>query len=103
MNYYIPKSTQDYEKIINKGAFAVCMYTTAFCAPCKKIKPRFKEMASLNEDVNFIVADLETISVQDINAVPCFVIFKNGYQTFKGSGSAALKDVSLFLDYTTNK
>lgn len=103
MNYITPESFQHYKDIIDNHKLVVCMYTTKFCAPCKKIKPEFKKLAKIYNDVVFVEVNLENIAVEDIHAVPCFAVYKDSQNDFQEQGIPALKRVQVFLDYLDNK
>lgn len=72
------------KEIKNIKGVAVVDFFATWCNPCKAMKPIFDELANEKKDWHFFVVDVdkaERIAAKcGINAMPTFVIFKDGIQ-----------------------
>lgn len=98
MNYIVAQSTDEYHNVLAAAKVPiVCIYSTTYCGPCKKVKPLFRELAAKMPAYIFVETSLETVYVPDVNAVPCIVVINNEEILFKEYGVAALDKVMAFL------
>lgn len=74
-------------------------YAASWCGNCKIMKPKFKKMASENEEVAFLIVDAEKYpnsrKFANVDNLPTFAAFENGalvdqVQTNKAEGLAEL-------------
>ncbi|WP_040253827.1 thioredoxin family protein [Psychroserpens mesophilus] len=60
----------------------VVQYSASWCGNCRIMKPKFKKLASENEDITFIIADAEKFpesrTLATVDNLPTFATFKNG-------------------------
>ncbi len=60
----------------------VVQYSAGWCGNCRIMKPKFKEMASENENVTFVIADAENFpesrKLAKVDNLPTFATFRNG-------------------------
>ena len=86
---------------LTKSGIAIVDFGAAWCGPCKRIEPIFKDLAKANPDMKFVHVDIESAAetlaniLVDINTVPTFYFYKNGKKidTFTGSSSNKLKEL----------
>jgi thiol-disulfide isomerase/thioredoxin len=74
-------------------------YSASWCGNCRIMKPKFKKLASENEDVAFFIVDAEKFpnsrKFANVDNLPTFAAFTNGtlveqVQTNKVEGLAEL-------------
>ncbi|WP_395054120.1 thioredoxin family protein [Flavobacterium sp.] len=60
----------------------VVQYTASWCGNCRIMKPKFKKMASENENIAFILVDAENFpesrKLANVSNLPTFATFVNG-------------------------
>lgn len=60
----------------------VVQYAASWCGNCRLMKPKFKKLASENEDIPFIIVDAEKYpesrKLANVDNLPTFATFKNG-------------------------
>lgn len=60
----------------------VVQYSASWCGNCRIMKPKFKKLASENENIAFIMADAEKFpesrKLATVDNLPTFAVFKNG-------------------------
>lgn len=69
------------EEVKNNDTVVV-QYAASWCGNCRLMKPKFKKLASENEEVPFIIVDAEKFpesrKLANVNNLPTFATFKNG-------------------------
>jgi thiol-disulfide isomerase/thioredoxin len=69
-------------EIVAAAPVVVVQYSAGWCGNCRIMKPKFKKMASENENVTFILADAENYpesrKLANVNNLPTFATFRNG-------------------------
>jgi len=74
-------------------------YYADFCAPCRQIAPKIKDLAILYPNVSFYKVDVENVddaaTAYNVNAMPTFHFWKNGIllETIVGANLSAFKSV----------
>ena len=81
---------EEYAEITARDGLSVVMYSTQFCAPCRAIKPKYKQLADSRPGISFFTVDPQTIAC-NISAVPYFRVFENGRIIFDGVGYEAFR------------
>jgi len=70
------------QTIIASKETVVVQYSATWCGNCRIMKPKFKKLASENENVAFIIADAEKFpdsrKLANVDNLPTFATFKNG-------------------------
>lgn len=68
--------------IINENQKVVVQYSASWCGNCRIMKPKFKLLASQNEDITFVIADAENFvesrKLADVSNLPTFATFVDG-------------------------
>ncbi|WP_179007668.1 thioredoxin family protein [Winogradskyella forsetii] len=74
------------QDIIAENETVVVQYSATWCGNCRIMKPKFKKLATENENANFVIADAEKFpdsrKLATVDNLPTFATFKNG--EFKG-------------------
>jgi thioredoxin 1 len=69
-------------EIVASNQTVVVQYSASWCGNCRIIKPKFKKLASENENITFIIADAENFpesrKLANVDNLPTFASFKNG-------------------------
>ncbi|MBC7494477.1 MAG: thioredoxin family protein [Flavobacterium sp.] len=60
----------------------VVQFTSTWCGNCRIMKPKFKKLATENNDITFVIADaekfVESRKLADVSNLPTFATFVNG-------------------------
>lgn len=70
------------QDIINDNEKVVVQFSAGWCGNCRIMKPKFKKLASENEQFTFVLADAEKFpesrKVASVDNLPTFATFRNG-------------------------
>ena len=70
------------QDLISKNEKVVVQFSASWCGNCRIMKPKFKKLASENEDMVFVVADAEKFpesrKLATVDNLPTFATFKDG-------------------------
>lgn len=70
------------QEVVMNNDTVIVQYSASWCGNCRIMKPKFKKMASENENVNFVIVDAEKFpesrKLANVNNLPTFAAFKNG-------------------------
>ena len=70
------------QNLVNSNEKVVVQYSASWCGNCRIMKPKFKKMATENENVTFVIADAENFpesrKLAKVDNLPTFATFKNG-------------------------
>jgi len=69
-------------EIVAGNEVVVVQYSAGWCGNCRIMKPKFKKMATENENVTFVIADAENFpesrKLAKVDNLPTFATFRNG-------------------------
>ena len=69
-------------ELVSGNQKVVVQYSATWCGNCRIMKPKFKKLASENEDVVFVIADAEKFpesrKFADVSNLPTFATFVDG-------------------------
>ncbi|MUV03813.1 thioredoxin [Flavobacterium rakeshii] len=69
-------------EIVSAEPIVIVQYSAGWCGNCRIMKPKFKKMASENENITFVLADAENYpesrKLAKVDNLPTFATFKNG-------------------------
>lgn len=70
------------EQLVAENKTVIVQYSAGWCGNCRIMKPKFKKLASENENMTFVVADAEKFpesrKLATVDNLPTFAIFKDG-------------------------
>jgi thiol-disulfide isomerase/thioredoxin len=70
------------QNIISTSDKVVVQFSASWCGNCRIMKPKFKKMASENEDMTFVLVDAEkspqSRKLANVSNLPTFATFING-------------------------
>lgn len=70
------------QQIVAENEKVVVQYGASWCGNCRIMKPKFKKLASENEDIPFYYVDAEKLpesrKLATVDNLPTFAIFRNG-------------------------
>lgn len=87
------------QNIVDSNKKVVVQYSASWCGNCRIMKPKFKKLASENEDMTFVLVDAENSpesrKLANVSNLPTFATFvggklRNETQTNKAEILAAL-------------
>ena len=69
-------------EVIASNEVVLVQFSASWCGNCRIMKPKFKKMATENENVPFLVVDAEQFTesrkLANVDNLPTFAAFKNG-------------------------
>lgn len=69
-------------EIVSENETVIVQYMAGWCGNCRLMKPKFKKLASENENAEFILVDAEKYpesrKLATVDNLPTFATFKNG-------------------------
>lgn len=74
--------TDTLQDLVNNNKTVMVQYAASWCGNCRIMKPKFKKLASENEDVYFVIVDAEKFpesrKLANVNNLPTFAAFRDG-------------------------
>lgn len=74
--------TDNLAEVVKDNDTVVVQYSATWCGNCRIMKPKFKKLASENEDAAFIIVDAEknpeSRKLATVDNLPTFATFKEG-------------------------
>lgn len=68
--------------IVTGSGIVVVQYMASWCGNCRVMKPKFKKLATENENATFLLVDAEKFpesrKMATVDNLPTFATFKNG-------------------------
>ena len=75
-------SQDNLAELVSDNKTVIVQYTATWCGNCRIMKPKFKKLASENENITFIIVDAEKFpesrKLADVSNLPTFATFVNG-------------------------
>ena len=69
-------------EIVSENSKVVVQYSATWCGNCRIMKPKFKKLASENENATFIIVDAEKFpesrKLANVSNLPTFATFVDG-------------------------
>ncbi len=70
------------QQILSENPKVMVQYGASWCGNCRIMKPKFKKLASENEDIPFYYVDAENLpesrKMANVDNLPTFAAFENG-------------------------
>jgi rhodanese-related sulfurtransferase len=84
----------EYEKLVNSQPTVLVDFGASWCPPCKKMEPLLAELQKEAGSRFTLVkvdggTDIEVMKALKVEALPCFLIYKNGQLTWRHQGIAS--------------
>jgi thioredoxin 1 len=68
--------------LVSENEKVVVQFSASWCGNCRIMKPKFKKMATENENITFVIVDAENYpqsrKLADVSNLPTFATFLNG-------------------------
>ncbi|MFN1218905.1 thioredoxin family protein [Chryseobacterium kwangjuense] len=88
------------QNIVNDNEKVVVQYGATWCGNCRIMKPKFKKLASENEEIPFLYVDAEKLpesrKLATVDNLPTFAVFKNGQLVNQVQSNQAESLINLF-------
>jgi thiol-disulfide isomerase/thioredoxin len=88
-------SQDNLAELVSDNKTVVVQYTATWCGNCRIMKPKFKKLASENENITFVIVDAEKFpesrKLADVSNLPTFATFEGG--SFKSQAQTNKFDV----------
>lgn len=79
---YTELAEDNLQQLVAENEKVVVQYGASWCGNCRIMKPKFKKLASENEEIPFYYVDAEKLpesrKLAKVDNLPTFAIFKNG-------------------------
>jgi thioredoxin 1 len=73
------------QDLVSTNEKVVVQYSASWCGNCRIMKPKFKKLASENENLTFVLVDAENFpesrKLANVTNLPTFATFVNGVLT----------------------
>jgi thioredoxin 1 len=70
------------QTVVAENETVIVQYSAGWCGNCRIMKPKFKKLATENENITFVLADAEKFpesrKLATVDNLPTFATFKNG-------------------------
>lgn len=70
------------QKLVETNEKVIVQYSASWCGNCRIMKPKFKMLASQNDDITFVLVDAEIFpesrKLANVSNLPTFATFTNG-------------------------
>jgi thioredoxin 1 len=70
------------QDLVSKTDKVIVQFSASWCGNCRIMKPKFKKMASENENITFVMVDAENSpesrKLANVSNLPTFATFVNG-------------------------
>jgi len=88
---YLELEADQLGEIIQQHNQVVVQYGATWCGNCKLTKPKFKKLASEDEQTLFVYVDAEKMpqsrKLAEVNNLPTFASFQNGNLVMQAQGN----------------
>ncbi|WP_299056278.1 co-chaperone YbbN [uncultured Polaribacter sp.] len=75
-------TSDNLQEIVNENKTVIVQYSATWCGNCRIMKPKFKKLATENENTTFVIADAEKFTesrkLADVSNLPTFATFVDG-------------------------
>ncbi len=81
-NMLIELNEDTLNNLVENNEKVVVQFSASWCGNCRIMKPKFKKLASENENITFVIVDAENSpesrKLADVSNLPTFATFVNG-------------------------
>lgn len=79
---FLELTADNLDQHVGENKKVMVQYAASWCGNCRIMKPKFKKLASENEDVAFLIVDAEKFpesrKLAKVDNLPTFAAFENG-------------------------
>ena len=79
---FLELTEDNLQQILSENPKVMVQYGASWCGNCRIMKPKFKKLASENEDIPFYYVDAEKLpesrKMANVDNLPTFAAFENG-------------------------
>lgn len=95
-------SAAAYQEMINSAPVVLVDFGASWCPPCKKMEPVLDELQKENSGQFKLVKvdggnDFDIMKAQKVEALPVFIIYKNGKEVWRKQGITAKEEFKKFF------
>ncbi len=94
------------QDLVNENQKVVVQYGAGWCGNCRIIKPKFKKLAALHENIKFVYVDAEKLpgsrGLADVSNLPTFAAFSEGKLVNQAQGNKIEIVEGLVNEITSN-
>ncbi|WP_410221753.1 thioredoxin family protein [Pedobacter sp.] len=80
---FLELTADNLQQYVAENQKVMVQYAATWCGNCRIMKPKFKKLASENEDVAFLIVDAEKFpesrKLAKVDNLPTFAAFENGF------------------------
>ena len=75
------------------------VYSASWCGPCKQLKPTLKELQGEGYSIDIVDIDKDQFEAQakGITSVPTLVLYEDGVEIGRASGTASKEEIKSWL------
>ncbi len=100
---YTELAEDNLQQLVADHDKVVVQYGATWCGNCRIMKPKFKKLASENEDIPFLYVDAEKYpesrKLATVDNLPTFAIFQNGELVKQVQSNQAESLTNLFNEF----
>ncbi len=100
---YTELAEDNLQQLVADHDKVVVQYGASWCGNCRIMKPKFKKLASENEDIPFLYVDAEKYpesrKLATVDNLPTFAIFQNGELVNQVQSNQAESLTNLFNEF----
>jgi thioredoxin 1 len=83
MTVTLIRDVDTFKELIGSDHYNLVMFSTSWCAPCKKVYPMFEELSLSFSTLGFYKVDIEDcdagiVDIASVTALPTFILYKSG-------------------------
>lgn len=91
----------NYEKKLQENSSVLLLFSAPWCGACRSMKPVYEKFAKLHTDKTFFgeinTDEQEKVTISyAIDSLPTLILFENGQEVKRSSGSLELDELKLF-------
>ena len=79
---FLELTEDNLQQFLNDSDKVMVQYSASWCGNCRIMKPKFKKLASENEDITFLMVDAEKFpgsrKFANVDNLPTFAAFQQG-------------------------
>lgn len=93
----------EFNNALKNNTYLIVDFSATWCAPCKKIAPKYDELSSKYSHVFFGKIDVDEVEevsqTYNVNCMPTFILFKSGKEIKRLEG-ANVNELTNLLNLT---